>query len=327
MAKKQTSTSRRSNRSKVLEVRVMSPRIAWLGLLSLIGKSAKFACIAAAIVGIGWGVWRGIERAFYQNPDFNLQVIDLNPNTAIDEAQLAEIVEIDISGSLFKINVDEVVKKLEARPEIASATAERHLPGTLVVRVMPRSPRAWIANAETDQAETRKQGMMLVDEFGIAYRCPAKQVELAAFLPIIHLLSDKEHPLREGAPVSHPQLKPCLRLLDSAEVADPVAAHWIESIRQTTAWSLELVTREGTVATFGLGDHARQIASLRASLDHASGKNLAVQTINLIPKYNIPITLKNEPVAPKAIPVSEPTPAERSEGRRARDLSTLLNRN
>ncbi len=327
MAAKRTSKPRRSSRSKVLEVRVMSPRIAWLGLLSLIGKSAKFACIAAAVAGIGWGVWRGIERAFYQNPDFNIQVIDLNPNLAIDEAQLVEITEIDTSGSLFNINVSEVVKKLEARPEIASATAERHLPGTLLVRVVARSPRAWITSSEADLTDTRKQGMMLVDETGIAYCCPERQVELAASLPIIHLPTAQEHPLQEGALISHPQLKACLRLLASAKAADQEAAQWIESIRQTTAWSLELVTREGTIATFGLGDHARQIANLRASLDHANGKNLAVKTINLIPKFNIPITLKNESQAPKAVPVLEPTPDERSEGRRAKDLSSILNRN
>ncbi len=38
---------------------------------------------------------------------------------------------------------------------------------------------------------------------------------------------------------------------------DPEAIHWIESVNQTNEWSLLLVTREGTSATFGLGDHDR----------------------------------------------------------------------
>jgi len=327
MAKRPTSKPRRSARSKALEVRVMSPRIAWFSLLSIVGKTAKYACILAAIAGIGWGIWQGIERAFYQNPDFNLQVIDLNPNTAIDETQLAEIVQLDLTGSLFQIDVDEVVKKLEARPEITSAIAERHLPGTLVVRVVPRSPRAWIATPNSDLAKSRKPGMMLVDSAGIAYACPAQQLELAASLPIILLPLDPMHPITAGEIISHPQLKHCMFLLNSAAEADAEAVHWIESIRQTTAWSLELVTREGTIATFGLGDHERQIAKLRASLDHASAENLAVRTINLIPKHNIPVTLKNEPQAPRAIPVSEPTPAKRREDRHSQDLNTILNRN
>ena len=116
-------------------------------------------------------------------------------------------------------------------------------------------------------------------------------------------------------------------MLDAACKADPQAIHWIESVRQANAWSLELVTRQGTVATFGLGDHERQISSLQASIDHASEKGYSIGTINLIPKYNIPITVRNEPAALRAIPVSEPTPGDVSKDRRARDLSTLLNRN
>jgi hypothetical protein len=116
-------------------------------------------------------------------------------------------------------------------------------------------------------------------------------------------------------------------LLDSACKADAQAIRWIESVRQVNPWSLELVTRQGTVATFGLGDHERQIASLQASIDHSSAKGYSIQTINLIPKYNIPITLRSEPAAPRAIPVSEPSPGDARSDRRARDLSTLLNRN
>ncbi len=323
MAKRPSTTPRRSHRSKVLEVRVMSPRIAWLSVLSFAGKFAKYACILAALAGAAWGIWRGIERAFYKNPDFNLQVIDLNPNTAIDEAQLAEITRIDLTGSLFHINVEQVVKSLEALPEILSATAERHLPGTLMVRVVPRTPRAWISTG----GASRQQGGLLVDESGTAYPCPAGQMELAAALPIIVLSAMDGHPLRADTVISHPQLRHCMRLLDSAITADGEAAHWIETIRQTSAWSLELVTREGCVATFGLGDHERQIANLRTSLDHANTHNLAVKTINLIPKHNIPITLKNEAQFIKATPVSEATPAERSEKRRQRDLDSLLDRN
>ena len=119
----------------------------------------------------------------------------------------------------------------------------------------------------------------------------------------------------------------CFLLLDAAREADPQAIQWIESIKPVNEWSLQLVTKQGTAATFGLGDHQRQIESLRAALDHAGEKGYVIDTINLIPKYNIPITVRNEPAALRAIPVAEPTPGDVSKDRRARDLSTLLNRN
>jgi hypothetical protein len=303
----------------------MSPRIAWFGFLKFLGGVAKIACIVAVLTGIGWGVWQGIQRAFYKNPDFRLQVIDLNANSVIDELGVAEAAGIDLNASLFDIDVDAVAAKLRVMPEIAGAHAERHLPGKLVVRVTPRTPRAWIFCREAGLTETRQAGSMLVDAGGIAYPCPGMQLESARDLPSIHLPNSSA--ITAGERVVHPELAHCFRLLDSACEADANALQWIESVKQVNEWSLLLVTRDGTSATFALGDHARQIANLRAAMDHSGQKGYAIDTINLIPKRNIPITLRNEAPPEKDAPVAKPSAKEAREGRRARDLDTLLNRN
>jgi hypothetical protein len=146
-------------------------------------------------------------------------------------------------------------------------------------------------------------------------------------LPIIQLPFSDETPIRAGQPITHPELRHCLRLLDSAHQADPEAPHWIDTMQQVNEWSLVIVTRDGASATFGLGDHPRQIRNLRVAMNHSSQKGYAIETINLIPKHNVPITLRDEMVAPRAIPVPEPTQDDIREDRRARDLGKLLNRN
>jgi hypothetical protein len=306
--KRQTTKPRRNQtRPRVLEVRVLSPRIAWFSFLKILGKLTKLACILAVITGIGWSVWQGIQRAFYENPDFRLQLIDLNTNPVIDEVGVVEAAGIDLTASLFEIDVTAVAEKLKALPAIADARAERHLPGKLLVRVTPRLPQAWISTPESGLPSGRQAGAMLVDTSGIAYPCPEMQVESAAGLPIIHLPLSAAQPIIPGAPVKHPQLTHCLRLLNSASTADSHSIAWIESIEQVNSWSLRIITRDGTSATFGLGDHVRQIQSLRAAMDHSSQKGYSIQTINLIPKQNIPITLRDESQPPpRAVPVSEP---------------------
>jgi hypothetical protein len=327
--KRHTSKTHRHARLSVLEVRVMSPRIAWFGFLRMLGKVTRLACLLALLGGISWGVWRGIQHAFYQNPDFRLQVIDLNPNPAIDELGVAAAAGIDLTAnpSLFDLDVKEICAKLKSLPEIADATVERHLPGTLVVNVIPRAPKAWISCSAAGLSDTRQAGAMLVDHAGVAYPCPALQLEAAKLLPVIELPASAETPVTAGEKIHHPELDHCLLLLDAARAADPKAMQWIESIRQLNDWSLLLVTRQGTAATFTLGDHGRQIESLRAALDHAGEKGYDIATINLIPKYNIPITLREQPAAPRAIPVSLIKPADEDNKRRARDLGKLLNRN
>lgn len=327
MSKRQTSKPRRRSRSQILEVRVMSPRIAWFGFLKIVGKLTKIACLLAVLGGIGWGCWLGIQQAFYKNPDFRLQVIDLNPNPVIDEAGVAQTAKINLTGSLFDIDVDDVTASLKALPAIQEAHVERHLPGKLVIRITPRAPRAWISCPDAGLKDTRQAGAILVDHNGVAYPCPEMQLESAMKLPCIQLPVSDGNPISLGGKISHPELAHCFRLLESACAVDPDAIHWIDSVKQVNAWSLLLVTREGTSATFGLGDHERQIASLRAAMDHSNEEGYDIATINLIPKHNIPITLRTEATPPRAIPIAEPSVGELREQRRSSDLKTILNRN
>jgi hypothetical protein len=322
---KRKTSNRRLQHRNVLEVRVMSPRIAWFGFLRFFGVLAKLACLAAVLTGIGWGVWRGIEYAFYQNPDFSLKVIDLNPNPVIDEPGLVEFLEIDLTAdpSLFVIDAGEASEKLMKLPAVTDARVERHLPGTLMVRIAARTPKAWLRCGEENK-QTREAGGLLVDHHKIAYPCPELQWTDAVSLPVIEL---DGAPPAIGQKVDDPSLDHCLRLLDAARAADPEAVRWIESIRQANEWSLELVTRQGTRATFGLGDHERQMQGLRDALDHAADKGYVIETINLIPKYNIPITVRGENTPPRAVVVSPPPSPGGGQSRRERDLGTILNRN
>ncbi len=327
MSKHRTSKPRRRPRSKVLEVRVMSPRIAWLRFVEVLGGCLKLACILAVVTGIGWGIWQGVQHAFFKNPDFSLQVIDLNPNPVIDEAGLVKAAGIDLTANLFDIDSDKLTVTLAKLPGISGVRVERHLPGTLVVRVIPRTPRAWIFCPAAGLTEVRVAGGMLVDHAGIAYPCPERQLTEAVRLPLIHLPMSEKFPISSGTAIGHRELKHCFQLLDSACALDSNAIHWIESVKQINDWSLLLVTRDGTEATFATGDHVRQIHRLRAAMDHADKQGYVIGTINLIPKHNVPVTLREEKAVPRATPVSEPTANEIRDDRRSRDLKNLLNRN
>ena len=303
--KNKNASGRRHSRQNVLQVRVMTPRIAWLGFLGFFGKLTKLACVAAILAAIGWGVWRGMKVTFYRNPDFRLKVIDLNPNPAIDELGVASVIGIDLAlnPSLFDVDVSSAANKLMGLPEIIDANVERHLPGTLVVRVTPRVPKAWIRCKASGMTEVRKTGGMLVDQDGVAYQCPESQIGLAARLPVIDLSDEEAEKPCIGKRIERPELERALALLKAASEADSQSMSWIDTIRQANKWSLELVTREGTTAVFGLGDHSRQIENLRAALAHAGSRGYVIDNINLMPKYNIPITIRSEAKPPKAIPV------------------------
>ena len=303
--KNKSTASRRHSRQNVLQVRVMTPRIAWLGFLGFFGSLTKLACVVAILAALGWGVWRGMQVAFYRNPDFRLQVIDLNANPVIDELRVASVIGIDLTSnpSLFDVDVSNATEQLKALPEITDAKLERHLPDTLVVRVTPRVPKAWIRCAEAGISEVRKTGGLLVDQDGVAYQCPESQINSTLRLPVIDLPATEDAKPAAGKRIEQPELGYALALIKAICEVDAGGMQWIDSIRQANKWSLELVTRDGTTALFGLGDHRRQIENLRAALAHAGSRGYVIDSINLIPKYNTPITIRSEVQPPKAIPV------------------------
>lgn len=324
--KRKTSKHRRSYQS-VLQARVITKRTVWFGFLKISGGLVKLACVLALLTGAGWGVWRGIEHAFFKNPDFQLKVIDLNSNPAITEMGVVAVAGIDLESApnLFSIDIKEVARKLNALPEIAEARVERHPPGTLHVRVIPRAPAAWISDSGTGGSGIRKTGSLLVDHAGVVFSCPPLLTEAAMELPVIVLPKQEEETIRPGRSIELPELEHAFLLLEAAHNADAECLRWIDSVRQSNPWSLLVTTRDGTEATFSLGDHEPQIARLRAAVNHAADKGYHLATINLIPKYNVPITLREEPAPPKARPVTPemlPQP-----GRRSNDLDKILNRN
>lgn len=321
-------TRRHRHHVKVLKAEVMSPRIAWFNFLHYLRALGKFCLILGILLAAGYGIRSAVEHTFHRNPDFQLKAINLNPNDALDEAGLVEALRIDLAANIFDFDVDAMEEKLMERHEISFARVERKLPGTLDFHITTRKPAAWIACPADGFPATRDVGSLLVDHDGFAYRCTPGQAEAAHDLPILALSGNSDHPVRAGGVVSHPQYERTLRLLAAVVSECPEELPMVDSISQASPWALNLVTRGGTVATFGLGDHARQLGYLRDALDHARRQGYDIETINLIPKRNVPITVGADAAPPRAIPVDPDylgeAPAYNS---RTEDLRTLLNRN
>jgi hypothetical protein len=326
--RKFTSKNRRHRHHvKVLKSEVMSPRIAWFNFLDVLKLFTKISAVIAALLVIGYGVREAIEYTFHQNPDFRLQSIQLNTNDVIDESGLVEQLAIDLNANIFDFDTDEMEKKLLRTPAIEQVKIERELPGSLVFEITTRRPRAWIACPEERIMTSRKANQLLVDDNGFIYPCPEQQLERAMNLPVIRVKADKKHPILEGSILKHPEYRRCVQLLDSFRTIFPDDVRIIETIYQTKPWSIDLSTRSGTTATFGLDDHSRQLDFFSQALHHARKKGYEIETINLIPKQNVPITIRGEAAPPRAIPVGARSATQKTGSRRNNDLQSLLNRN
>jgi hypothetical protein len=322
MRKRNSSTRRYRHHVKVLKSEVISPRIAWFSFLGFLKTLTKIALALAILLGITYGIRQAIEHTFHRNPDFRLQVINLNTNDVLDESALVEHLNINLDGNIFDFDIDSMESKLLEIPAIKTAKIERELPGTLTFKVTTRIPFAWVSHTNNNPADR-----LLVDQEGYVYPCPPLQLQSASLLPTIVLINNSEHPITSGKIITHPDYKYGARLLKSYLTTFPDDISLIDSITRNNEWSLNLITRSGTIATFGLAEHPRQLEAFATALNHAQHRGYEIATINLIPKRNIPITLSSEAPPPRAIPVSEEMLSETEEYENNQDLRSLLNRN
>lgn len=327
MRKKTSRARHHRHQVKVLKSEVMSPRIAWFNFLESLRFLVKIAIIGGVLFGIGYGIREAVEHTFHENPDFRLQAITLNENDVFDESSLVAELNIDLTANIFDFDVDRMREEILRNPAIQSAKVERELPGNLVFKITTRTPVAWIACETEGFSTTRAVGGLLVDHSGFTFPCPELQLQESNGLPVFQLSSDPEHPVNIAETLEHPELRNCMRLLKAFRSAYPEDVSMIGTIRQETDWSLNLTTRAGTVATFGLGNHDRQLDYLGRALRHASRKGYTIETINLIPKRNVPITVAEDSLPPRAIPVFETPPEAEQPSRQEKDLHSLLNRN
>lgn len=304
----------------MLRANVMTPRIFWYDFRRAMASVFRFALVAAAVVAAGWGVWRGVEVALLENEDFRLRRIVINENPALDEIRLLEVTRLDLEGSLFACDPDEIRGQLEALPEIVSAKVLREFPGDLKIRVKARQPYVWIACEAVGRAPRDPASGLLVDRSGHLFPCPQGMFGTAAELPVLHLRDD-DGGIVPGEVIEHPDYHRALRLLQVAERHLPEAREWIDSIKLYKRWGCKIHTRDGTEATFGHDDLDRQMQDLLAAVEHARQKGVKIATICLIGSRNLPVTYQSA-TAPRAIIVSEEKAAPTGDA----DLPQLLER-
>ena len=260
MRKRSSKARRHRHHVKVLKSEVMSPRIAWFNFLGFLRGLTKAAVVIGLLLAVAYGIREAVEHTFHRNPDFRLKAIQLSPNDVLDEGELVSLLKIDLAANIFDFDIERFERELLAMPAIQTAEVERNLPGTLVFSITTRKPMAWIACPEEGFPAGRKACSLLVDHTGLTYPCPPGQADAAQGLPVIVLAPDSAHPLQAGKTIDHPEYGHCLKLLKAVVAQHPADLQSVDTISQANKWSLSMRTRSGTTATFGLGDHQRQLS-------------------------------------------------------------------
>ena len=312
-------TVRRNGDLQKLHIKVSSPRIVMLQVMSGLGKVFRLMMLVALLGLIGWGGYRGLHHLFLGNEKYKLQEIDLQTNGHLDHARLVDIADIDLRASIFAIKADKVSQKLKALPEVIDCEVERRLPGTLKVKITERVPAVWL-ECKMLGYPGRQDGGILADKDGITFPCEGNMWASARDLPVIVIRDAKEDAFIHGSKMKHAEVMRALHLINTFD-AQQLRAQWqAERVMLVNDYSLEAVSNDGTHAIFGMYDHDRQVQDFISICEHSVKTNRTVRHINLIPKKNIPVKFASDAILVK--PRRKPTPVDRD----LREIDSILGR-
>lgn len=152
-------------RPESLWSRVPRPRAIADACGRAVRRSLPAIAATAVITTAGTGAWAGYRFAT-TSPRFAITSIEVRGAAHLTEAQVLAALPVRLGDNVFATNLEALARTLEASPWIASASAHRELPHTLVVDVVEHAPAAIVDLG----------GLYLVDASGH----PFKQARLDA---------------------------------------------------------------------------------------------------------------------------------------------------
>jgi hypothetical protein len=248
-------------------------------------------------------------------------VIELETDGQIGVEDFVRVTGVDPAGSVFSVTLSAVRKKLEEYPSILDVDVSRRLPGTLRIEVKEREPVAWIECRALDIHARDTERGMLVDEGGVVFPCDPWWAEAAEGLPVVVVLEAKRGDFVSGKRIRHREAERALHLVRLSRRMLEDEEWGLAVVGVQNDISLKAATTRGTVVTFGMYEHKRQMADLMALERHSRRTAQFMKRVNLIPERNIPV-IYGVGGAEGAAGKSAPTPQNLLE----KDMRSILNR-
>lgn len=281
----------------MLQLNVRSPLIVYHQSLRVMRGLMKLVVIIGLI---GGGIWYGVMKVvghYTSDPEYTLQHLNVRTDGFFTQQRVAEVGGIDINGSIFDIDIDEVEAKLLARPEVVDVEVQRRLPDTVDVMLKERVPVAWLACPDLGMAGRNPISGILMDAEGVVFSCEGGLWDAARDLPVIELMTADEDSFVIGEKMSHKDTARALSLLE--RIQKTVGDEWhVQRIVVSKFYAMDVYTSEGVRARFGMYEHERQLNDFLAARSHAIQLKKELEWIDLLPRHNIPGGYKkSEPVS------------------------------
>ncbi len=299
MFKKKTSKlkqNKHTRHGRELDLNVTSPRIVFFQSLKALRGMMKTIIVLLLVGGVCWFGYTQISDHFDNNEEFAIQHSTVTnfegkATVVLPRLRVLEIANVDLKGTIFSVDLDEVKRLLLERPEIKDVKVKRSLPDLLDIQIDERVPVAWLACRELGLAGRNPHKGILIDVDGVSFRCEQDFWRVAKNLPVVDVSSSSQTEFPIGKKMRNADAERALSLVLRLRAMEQQP--WeIDRVKVENFYTLNVISKDGVVAVFGMHDHERQLYQLILAREHAVENEKELEWIDLRPKTNIPAHYK-----------------------------------
>ena len=276
----------------------------WCAFRRWVWRLVKVCMLLAFIGGAGYGATVGWKKLFWQNPEYALKEIQFNSDGTLTREQARTVAKIQPGANIYSYRTSAIRDAIRAMPQVESVEVTRYLPNRIEINVKERKPTAWLAAAPGEKSAAAEPTHLL-DASGIVFQ-PKRVPHEFKSLPVITGVQTED--LDPGKLIRKAEVIAALELLRHTREAGSVK---LTSVDVSKGCFIVATDQKRAQLTFGLDDIAGQLERLNIVRGEAGLIGQEIQTINLIPMRNIPVTFI-QPVPGENDDASEPAQGPRA---------------
>jgi cell division septal protein FtsQ len=328
------SNTRQRRQQHLLDVRVRSHKATQHRNRRILVLLSKIVLVLVLVIGAFFGVRFGAKRLFFENPDYQLNQIEVQTDGTLQRDQILKAAGLREGENIFSVNLGQVRDRLQQLPQVDEVQVTRKLPGAIDLRIIERKPIAWITSDKQISDPFASEVAFLLDARGVLMK---EKKLLPEYLGLPLITGCTSELLEAGKTVESSEAKAALELLRLSTRSFMQTRFQIREIDVSKGYCLLVSDKNHTRVTFGFDNLDTQLQRLEQFLVYADDSKRELGTVNLLVQRNIPVTFaKNsvevindtidpegaEPRILKAIPVHPQAKSEAPPAPKARPSAT-----
>ncbi len=284
---RRVSNIRQRRQQHLLDVKVRSRTASQHRNRRILVIVSKICLFAAVVAGIYLGGRRLAERFFFDNPDYQVNTIDVQTDGTLQREQVLRIADVREGENIFRVNLSDVHDRLQAMPQIDEVEVVRRLPSEIDIKLVERKPIAWITS-EKDMADPfTADTAFLIDARGVLMK-EKKLLPEYLGLPLISGCTIES--LEAGKVVESYEARAALELLRVSSKSFLQTRFQIRQIDLSKGYCLAVTDKNHVRVAFGFDNLDTQLQRLEQFLVYADNSKQELATVNLLVQRNIPVT-------------------------------------